>query len=183
MVLTMFVPNRTQLAIMQLLHGYFYKTNKTWAIIDQAWMLEKLKLWHGIEVTRDCLSKNLKKLRDEGLVKSQRRHWFRPKRGKGSPTQGNGCFEPRPSLHYLTSKLKQFFHKAANYFKKCNWEPEIPGMPVKVGRSAAKYHEEVRAVRVDKINEEVERQKEVLRMEAMDPDEARKRLFDLRNRL
>lgn len=185
MVLNGFVPNRTQLAVMQLHHGYFCRTNKKWAIIDQTWMLCKLRDWYGIQIKRRCLAKNLAILREEGMIDSKQRHWNRPASapGDGSPLPGNGHFEPRPSMYRITKKLKQFFHKLANYFKRCNWNPEIPGLPVRVGKAAARQQEVARAVQIDRINEEAERRTEVRKMEVMDPTEARTKLFAMKDRL
>lgn len=185
MVLTGVVPNRTQLAIMQLVHGYFSRTNKQWAIIDQTWMLAKLKAWYGIEIKRRCLAKNLAYLRTVGMIDTKQRHWNKPASvpGDGSPAPGNGHFQPRASMYKFTKKLKMFFHKAANYFKRCHWEPEIPGMPVRVGKAAARQQEAARAVRIDRINEEAGRQAEVRRLESIDPAEARAALFAMKDRL
>lgn len=185
MILNGFIPNRTQLAIMQLHHGYFSRKKKQWVIMDQTWMLCKLRDWYGIAIKRRCLAKNLADLRAAGMVDSKQRHWNRPASvpGSGSPLPGNGHFEPRPSMYRMTKKLKQFFHKAANYFKRCYWEPEIPGMVVRVGKSAARQQEAVRAARIDQINEAAGRQQEMRRFESMDPAEAREALWALKNRL
>lgn len=159
MIVSAFVPNRTQLAIMQLIHGYFCKTRREWAIIDQRWMLRKLKEWHGLEVSRSCLAKNLRFLREKGLFESQRRHWNRPvsKVGQGSPQPGNGKFEPRPSLYKFTKALKAFFHSVAAYFKRCEWVPVLPGFAPPVGKHAAAAQARHRAERIEEINEEARR--------------------------
>lgn len=94
--MTGFVPNQTQMAIMRLLYGYLSRQNKRWAIIDQAWMLTKLKAWHGVEISQRSLARNLAALRAAGMIESRRR-------------QG-----PRPSTYRYTKGLMLFFSPSSD---------------------------------------------------------------------
>lgn len=91
-----FVPNQIQLALMRLLHGYFSRIGKQWTIIDQAWMLEKMKMWHGVEIDRSTLARNLAGLRAAGMIETKRQR------------------VARPSLYLHTKGLKRYFEQATD---------------------------------------------------------------------
>src|SRR6266702_6542802 len=111
-----FVPNKTSLAIMQLVHGYLTKTGKGWTLMDQKWMLEKLAEWYDVRITRRALGYNLAILRKEGIIETEKRHKRDPK---------TGDFIPRVTLYKMTKKLKKVFARLAGYFKRCGWVPTI----------------------------------------------------------
>lgn len=175
---TAYNPTRTERAILELLHGYFCRTNKQWALVDQKWMLNKLDLWQGVVVSRATLCRALAKLRLHGLIESKRRHWRRRTPGKGM-----GKFQPRRSMYTFCKGMQQFFHKAAGYFSRVKWVPALPGIPFRVGAAAAAGIEKQRENIKAKINHEAEIAADRRRLEAMDPEEARKKLFELRQRL
>jgi hypothetical protein len=110
-----FVPNRTSFAIMKLVHGYFHKTGKSWTLMDQKWMVGKLKEWYGVNICRSTLNYNLAILRSVGIIETVTRH----KRDK------SGEFVPQKTLYKMTKQLKRFFAGLANYFKRCNWLPSF----------------------------------------------------------
>ncbi|HBA72233.1 MAG TPA: hypothetical protein DCZ63_08615 [Geobacter sp.] len=111
-----FEPNRTSLAIMKLVHGYFSRTRKGWTLMDQRWMLEKLREWYGVKIPRSTLCYNLKILREQGIVSTVTRHCRDPKTGE---------FIPKITLYKMTKKLKRYFSKQATYFKRCGWVPSM----------------------------------------------------------
>ena len=103
--------NPTAHAILSLIHGYLTKKKRTWSLISQSWMLEKLEEWYGIRISRACLSYNLALLRQYGLLESIKRH----QRG---PT---GALECRVTLYKLTKAMRKYFYKAASYFYNIGW--------------------------------------------------------------
>jgi hypothetical protein len=109
-------PNATSLAIMQLVHGYFTKTKKSWTLMDQAWILDKLYKWHKIKIARSTLCYNLRILRQKGLLSTVTRHQRDPKTRE---------FVCRVTLYKMTSKLKRFFNKIAAYYSRCGWVPSM----------------------------------------------------------
>lgn len=114
-----FMPSKSGLKIMELIHGYFKQTGKPWAYIDQAWMLEKLEQWHGVKMARSTLNYNLKLLRDNGFIETTARHYRDPATNK---------FVCRVSLYKITKKLRQFFYKVATYFKRIGWVPSVKAL-------------------------------------------------------
>lgn len=104
--------NGTAYSIARLMHGYFSRKKMHYAIIDQAWMMNSLKEWYGVKISRSVLSYNLKLLRKKGLIRSVKRH----KRGV------NGSFVPRPSLYFLCDPLVRFFEGVAR-----SMVAQIPG--------------------------------------------------------
>lgn len=104
---------------MQLLHGYFRRTGKPWAYIDQQWMLDKLLDWYGIRMARSTLNYNLKRLRENGFIDTTPRHYTDPATGK---------FVCRVTLYKITKKLRSFFHKVAEYFKRIGWSPSLEAL-------------------------------------------------------
>lgn len=140
-----FVPNRTSLCVMQLVHGYFSKTRKPWTLMSQRWILEKLEQWHGIKIGRSTLNYNLAILRKEGLIDTVTRHKRCPKTNR---------FVCQVTLYKASRKLKKFFGKLAGYFRRCNWVPDVKelraGVVPVVGkatspeRARAAYLEELR---------------------------------------
>ncbi len=111
-----FRPNKTSMAIMQLVHGYFCKTRKPWTLMSQKWILEHLDKWYGIKIARSTLNYNLRILREQGLIDTVTRH----KRDKRS-----GAFICQVTLYKASKRLKKFFSKLASYFKRCGWAPDI----------------------------------------------------------
>lgn len=140
-----FVPNRTSLCVMQLVHGYFSKTRKPWTLMSQRWILEKLEQWHGIKIGRSTLNYNLAILRKEGLIDTVTRHKRCPKTNQ---------FVCQVTLYKASRKLKKFFGKLAGYFRRCDWVPDVKelraGVVPVVGkatspeRARAAYLEELR---------------------------------------
>lgn len=114
-----FHPNKTSLAIMKLVHGYFTKTRKPWTLMSQAWMLEKLNEWYGLRISRSTLNYNLSILRQRGLIDTVTRH----KRDKQT-----GTFICQVTLYKASKKLKKFFGALAKYFKRCGWVPDIKSL-------------------------------------------------------
>lgn len=128
-----FRPNKTSLAIMQLVNGYFSKTRKGHTLMDQKWILKHLAAWHGVEIARSTLCYNLKILREEGLIETVKRH------GRDLKT---GEFVCRVTLYKSTAKMKRFFSRLASYFKRCAWVPSFRALkagyvPV-VGKTTSK---------------------------------------------
>jgi hypothetical protein len=111
-----FKPNRTSLAIMMLVHGYFSATRKSWTLMDQRWMLEHLEKWHHLKVSRSTLCYNLRILRGQGLIDTVTRHQRDPHTGE---------FTCRVTLYKMTGALRRFFSKLARYFKQCKWIPSV----------------------------------------------------------
>lgn len=111
-----FVPNKTSFAIMKLVHGYFCRTRKSWTLMDQKWILDKLAKWHNIKIARSTLNYNLKILRQRGILETVTRHQRDPK---------TGDFVCRVTLYKATKELRKFFSRIANYFKRCGWVPSI----------------------------------------------------------
>lgn len=116
---TEFAPNRTCLRIMKQIHGYFCKTKKSWAHISQAWLMEQLEKFEHQTVPSSTLNYNLRILEDEGFIQRQKRHIR-------DNTTGQIVF--RPSMYKITKKLRQFFSKLANHFKRCGWTPTLKQM-------------------------------------------------------
>lgn len=114
-----FHPNKTSMAIMKLVHGYFAKTRKPWTLMSQAWMLEKLNEWHGLKISRSTLNYNLVILRKQGLIETVTRH----KRDKQT-----GTFVCQVTLYRASKALKKFFSRLASYFKRCGWVPDIKAL-------------------------------------------------------
>jgi len=114
-----FHPNKTSMAIMKLVHGYFSKTRKPWTLMSQAWMLEKLAEWHDLRISRSTLNYNLKILREQGLIETVTRH----KRDKQT-----GTFICQVTLYRASKSLKKFFSRLARYFQRCGWVPDIKAM-------------------------------------------------------
>lgn len=112
----MYLPNKTSLKIMELVNGYFVKTGKPWTLMSQQWILKSLDQFYGVRIARSTLNYNLRILRKAGLIETVTRH-IRDKE--------SGTFIPRVTLYKATSKLKKFFGKVANYFKRCGWLPDI----------------------------------------------------------
>lgn len=112
-------PNSTSLEIMKLVHGYFSKTRKPWTLMSQEWMLEHLRLWYGLKISRSTLNYNLAILREQGLIETVTRH----KRDKQT-----GTFICRVTLYKACRKLSKFFSKLAGYFKRCGWVPNIKAL-------------------------------------------------------
>lgn len=112
----MFLPNKTSMQLMQLIHGYFRATGKGWAHISQAWLMEKLEQWRGQKCPSSTLNYNLAILEREGFIERQRRH-IRDK--------ATGHLVFRPSMYRITSKMRKFFSKLATYFKRCGWTPTL----------------------------------------------------------
>ena len=114
-----FMPSKSGKAIMMLLHGYFKRTGKPWAYIDQAWMLEKLEAWYQVKIARSTLNYNLKLLRDNGMIETTPRHYRDPV---------TNTFVCRVTLYKITKKLRSFFYKIADYFKRCGWTASIEAL-------------------------------------------------------
>lgn len=120
MATSAFVPNKTSLAIMQLVHGYFcHQKHKPWTLMSQAWILEHLEKWYGYRISRSTLNYNLRILREQGLIVTVTRHMRCPKTRQ---------FIPRVTLYKASSKLKKFFSKLASYFKRCKWVPNVKAL-------------------------------------------------------
>ncbi|HEY6872769.1 MAG TPA: hypothetical protein VI298_08600 [Geobacteraceae bacterium] len=111
-----FVPNRTSLAIMQLVFSYLTHKRKGWTLMDQQWMLEKLEEWYGRRISRSALNYNLAILREQGIIETVTRHKRDPRTRE---------FVCQVTLYKLTKKLKRFFSGLANWFKRCGWVPTI----------------------------------------------------------
>jgi DNA-binding transcriptional ArsR family regulator len=116
MATAVFTPNKTSFAIMKLVHGYFSKTKKSWTLMDQMWMLDKLAKWHHIKIARSTLSYNLKILREQGILETVTRHQRDPQ---------TGAFVCRITLYKMTGKLKRYFSNIAAYFARCGWIPSV----------------------------------------------------------
>lgn len=112
-------PSKSGRLILLLIHGYFKKTGKPWAYLDQAWMLEKLEAWHGVIMARSTLNYNLGKLREHGFLETVKRH-YRDKQ------TGHLIF--RPTMYKPTKKLRSYFFKLAQYFKRCGWTPSLEAL-------------------------------------------------------
>ena len=131
-----FKPNSTSLEIMKLVHGYFSKTKKSWTLMDQKWILDKLYKWHKIKISRSTLCYNLRILRRHGILDTVTRHQRDPK---------TGDFVCRITLYKMTGKLKRFFSKLASYYARCGWIPSarqlkagvLPVLGVATSREAA----------------------------------------------
>lgn len=114
-----FLPNSTSIAIMKLVHGYFRRTGKPWAYIDQRWLLDKLEAWYGVKIARSTLNYNLRILRKAGIFETMTRHHRDPHTGE---------FIPRVTMYKPTPALRRWFAKLANYFKRCGWTPSVPAL-------------------------------------------------------
>ena len=60
--------NSTEHDICFLIGGYLIKTNKSYNLIDQAWMIEKLASWFDHKISRSTLCENLKHLVRDGML-------------------------------------------------------------------------------------------------------------------
>lgn len=109
-----FYPNPTSLRIMKLLHGYFARTGKSYTLMSQKWMMERLAEFYGKRIPRSTLNYNLALLRSRGLVDSVKRHKKDPKTGQ---------FVPQVTLYRVSSELRRWFSGLAGYFKRCGWKP------------------------------------------------------------
>lgn len=114
-----FLPSKSGELIMMLLHGYFKRTGKPWAYIDQQWMLNKLLIWHKVKMARSTLNYNLKILRENGMIETTTRHHIDPKTNQ---------FVCRVTLYKITKKLRSFFYKIAEYFKRIGWTPSLKAL-------------------------------------------------------
>lgn len=114
-----YLPTKSGRMIMELIHGYFKRTRKPWAYIDQAWIIEKLAEWRGVRMSRSTLNYNLRRLEDEGFLIRTSRHFTDPRTGR---------FTPRVTMYKITKKLKSFFFQAAEYFKRCGWVPSLKAL-------------------------------------------------------
>lgn len=114
-----YVPSKTGWRLLMLIHGYFKRTGKPWAYLDQAWMIEKLKDWHGIECARSTLNYNLRRLEDAGYLERTQRHCTDPR---------TGVFVPRVTMFKITKKLRSLFYKVAQYFKRIRWTPTVAAL-------------------------------------------------------
>lgn len=114
-----FRPNKTSLAIMQLVNGYFCKTGKPWTLMTQKWILKHLAEFYGVKIARSTLNYNLAILRKEGLVETVTRHKRDPKSGE---------FICQPTLYKAAKKLRRFFSRLAGYFKRCDWVPSFQAL-------------------------------------------------------
>lgn len=112
-------PNKTSMAIMKLVHGYFTRTRKPWTLMSQNWMLGKLNEWYGLKISRSTLNYNLAILRQQGLVDTITRH-------KRDPRTGH--FICQVTLYKATKTLKKFFSALARYFQRCGWVPDIKSL-------------------------------------------------------
>jgi hypothetical protein len=121
-----YLPTKSGRLILELIHGYFKRTKKPWAYIDQVWIMEKLQQWRGVKVSRSTLNYNLRRLEDEGFLIRTSRHYTDPHTGR---------FTPRVTMYKITKKLKSFFFQAAEYFKRCGWVPSLKAL--KAGYLAA----------------------------------------------
>ena len=124
-------PRGTSLEIAKLLHGYFTKTNKGWALISQAWMLDKLSEWYGHTIARSRLCYHLRLLVDDGFLKRTTRHRTNPETGQ---------FEPRVTLYEPTMQLRALFNRLAAYFRGIGWRELIS--KTKEARAAQRRHAE-----------------------------------------
>jgi len=111
-----FQPNKTSMQIMKLVNGYFVKTRKSWTLMSQKWMMERLREFYGVKVPRSTLNYNLRILRKQGLIDTVTRH---------HRDKATNKFVPSVTLYKATSKLKKFFSSVATYFKRCGWLPDI----------------------------------------------------------
>ena len=111
-----FVPNATSLALMKLIHGYFSFTKKSHNLVSQAWLLEKLKEWHHVDISRSTLNYNLAILRKEGLIETVSRH---------KQDAQSGEYKMQVTLYIMTPKLKSYFSQLAAYFRRCKWVPSV----------------------------------------------------------
>lgn len=116
MATLVYKPNATSMAIMQLVHGYFSKTKKSWTLMDQKWILDKLYKWHKVKIARSTLCYNLRILRRQGMLDTVSRHRRDPKTGE---------FVCRITLYKMTGKLKRFFSQLASYYSRCGWIPSV----------------------------------------------------------
>ena len=123
---SVFVPNSTGLGIMKLVHGYFSFTKKTHNLISQDWLLEKLKEWHSIDISRSALNYNLAILRKEGMIETVCRHKRNPQ---------DGSFVMQVTLYKMTAALKKFFSRLAAYFRRCKWVPSLRELKTRVGQA------------------------------------------------
>ena len=108
--------NGVQSKILQLIGGYLIKTQKSWALIDQKWMLRSMAKWYGVNKARSVLCYNIKVLIAEGYLDRTTRHRTNPETGK---------FEPRPSLYKMTWKLKGYILSLAAYMRGIGWKNYI----------------------------------------------------------
>ena len=108
--------NATMMETAKLIHGYFTKTKKGYALIDQRWMLDKLQKWHGLTRSRRALCYNLRLLENGGYIRRTQRH-------RTNPT--TGAFEPRVTLLEMTWKLRAVFSRLASYFRGIGWRDLI----------------------------------------------------------
>jgi len=111
-----FIPNRTSLIIMEMIHGYFTRTRKHWSLISQEWLLDRMSEWKGYTISRSALNYNLRILRKQGLIETVTRH-------KRDPVTGQ--FLCQVTLYKMAKKLRQFFFRIASYFKRIGWVPEL----------------------------------------------------------
>lgn len=104
--------NGTAHLICTLIGGYFIKTKKSYSLIDQEWMLDKLSAWFGHAISRSVLCYNLKALVADGYLKRITRHRTNPVTKQ---------FEPRVTLYIMTWRLKAFFLRIAAHMRNIGW--------------------------------------------------------------
>lgn len=110
-----YLPSKSGEKVLRLIFGYFKRTGKPWAYLDQQWMLDKIEDWHGVKMARSTLNYNLRKLEDAGYLVRTSRHI----------KDANGKFFPRVTMYKITKKLRTLFYRVAEFFKRIGWTPSL----------------------------------------------------------